>query len=119
MIGFNNLYYIYNWLRLINLLFCIPEVATVSSGSVKAGAWGREVSCGLALIPVVTAETKAGGEEVVLGEAGGSSDLVGRRHGLHSYLHPDLSFLSLLTLPYGGGKLESVRHRSSEKPLTA
>jgi len=91
-------------------------VATVSSGSVKAGAWGGGVSCGLAL---VTAEAKVEGEEVVPGEAGGSSDLIGRRHGLHSYPHPNLSFLSLLTLPYGGGKLGSVRHRSSEKPSTA
>lgn len=104
----------------MNLIFCVPEVATVSSGSVKAGAWVGGVSCDLALDPVVTAEAKAGGEEAVPGEAGDSSDFVGRRHGLYPYPHPNLSFLSLLILPYGGGRrLGSVRHRSPEEPSTA
>lgn len=98
----------------------IPGVATVSSESVEAGAWGGGVNGGLALVPVVAAEAEAaavaiaggGGEEVGPGEAGGSRDFGWKRRDLH--LHPRLhSLLSLLLRPvsslHGGGELGSDR----------
>lgn len=85
-------------------------MATVSSESVEAGAWGRGVSCGLALVPVVAQEQEAaavataGGEEeeeeVGPGEAGErrSRDFGRRRRALHP--HPQLLHLLLpLLLP--------------------
>lgn len=101
-------------------------MATVSSGSIEVGARGGEVSCGLALVPVVAAEaeaaavTKAEGEEVGPGEAGGSPDFVRRRRKFHSYPHFHLSpvFL-LLTLPYGSDKFGGVHHRPPNTLLTA
>jgi len=99
-------------------------VATVSSGSVEVGARGGEVSCGLALVPVVAAEAeaaavaKAGGEEVGPGEAGGSPDFV-RRRKFYPYPHFHLSsFLLPLTLPYES-KFGGVRHRLTETLSTA
>lgn len=102
-------------------------MATVSSGSVEAGVWGGEVSCGLALIPVVAAEAeaakaiaKAGGEEVGPGKAAGSSDFVGRRCESHPHSHFHLPLLLLpRILPYGSGTFGSVRQRPAEGPSTA
>ena len=97
-----------------------PEVATVSLGSVEAGVCGGEVSCGLALIPVVVAEAEAAkaiakavvGEEVGPGEAAGSSDFVRRRCKLHPHSHFHLPLLrSPRILPYGSDKFGSVRQR--------
>ncbi|TGZ33065.1 Guanine nucleotide-binding protein G(I)/G(S)/G(T) subunit beta-1 [Temnothorax longispinosus] len=95
------------------------QVATVSSGSIEVGARGGEVSCGLALVVAAEAEaaavTKAGGEEVGPGEAGGSPDLFRRRRKFypcpHFYLSP---FLLPLTLPYGNimNELESLRQEA-------
>lgn len=105
---------------------CVSGVATVSSGSVEVGARGGEVSCGLALVPVVAAEAeaaavaKAGGEEVGPGEAGGSPDFVRRRRKFYPYSHFHLSSsLLLFTLPYESGKFGGVRHRSPETLSTA
>lgn len=104
----------------------VPGVATVSSGSVEIGARGGEVSCGLALVPVVAAEAeaaavaKAGGEEVGPGEAGGSPDFVRKRRKFHPYPRFHLPLLPLLlTLPYGSDKFGGVRHRPPETLSTA
>ncbi|EZA61483.1 hypothetical protein X777_07816 [Ooceraea biroi] len=114
--------------QLIDLKFHVAGVATVSLGSVEAGAWGGEVSCGLALVPVVAAEAEAAaavqaeGEEVGPGEAGGSRDFVWWRRDLHYHPHLHLPLSRSLinfSLPYGGGKLESVRHRPPEELSTA
>lgn len=101
-------------------------MATVSSGSVEVGARGGEVSCGLALVPVVAAEAeaatvaKAGGEEVGPGEAGGSPDFVGRRRKFYPYPPFRLSLVPLpLTLPYESGKFRGVRRRPPETLSTA
>ncbi|OAD54983.1 hypothetical protein WN48_05863 [Eufriesea mexicana] len=77
-------------------------VATVSLGGVKAGAWGGRVSGGLALVPVVAAET----------EAATATD---QREGLEKTsatrwrrrFERLLVLLSTLPVP-GGGKLEDV-----------
>lgn len=107
-------------------MFCASEVATVSSGSIEVGARGGEVSCGLAVVPVVAAEaeaaavTKAGGEEVGPGEAGGSPDFVRRRRKFHS--HPRFHsppFILPLTLPYGSDKFGGVRRRPPKALSTA
>lgn len=98
-------------------------MATVSSESVEAGAWGGGVNGGPALVPVVAAEAEAaalaaiaggGGEEVGPGEAGGSRDFGRKRRDLH--LHPHLRPLLPLLLPlrpvpplHGGGELGSGR----------
>lgn len=106
----------------------VPEVATVSSGSVEAGVWGGGVSCGLALIPVVAAEAEAakaiakaaGGEEVGPGEVAGSPDSVGTRCERHPHFHLHLPLLlSPRTLPYGSGKFVSVRQRPPGELSTA
>lgn len=101
-------------------------MATVSSGSIEVGARGGEVSCGLALVPVVTAEaeaaavTKAEGEEVGPGEAGGSPDFVRRRRKFHPYSHFHLPPLLLpSTLSYGSDKFGGVRHRPPKTLSTA
>lgn len=103
-----------------DLKYYVPEVATVSLGSVEAGVCGGEVSCGLALIPVVVAEAEAAkaiakavvGEEVGPGEAAGSSDFVRRRCKLHPHSHFHLPLLrSPRILAYGSDKLGSVRQR--------
>lgn len=107
-------------------LFCASEVATVSLGSLEVGARDGEVSCGLALVPVVAAEaeaaavTKARGEEVGPGEAGGSPDFVRRRRKFHPYPHFHLSpFFPPLTLLYGSDKFGGVHHRPPKALLTA
>jgi hypothetical protein len=109
-----------------NPIFHVAGVATVSSESVEAGAWGGEVSCGLALVPVVAAEAEAAAaaedEEVEPRQAGGSRDFARWRRDLHPHPHFHLSLpLSLInfSLPYGGGELEGVRHRSPEKLSTS
>lgn len=80
-------------------------MATVSSESVEAGAWGRGVSYGLGLVPVVAVEKEAaavataGGEEVGPGEAGErlNRDFDRRRRALHP--RPYLLHLLLPLLP--------------------
>jgi len=106
-------------------MFHVAGVATVSSESVEAGAWGGEVSRGLALVPVVAAEAEAAAaarvEEVGRRQAG-SRDFARWRRNLHPHPHLHLSLpLSLInfSLPYGGGELEVVRHRSPEKLSTS
>lgn len=91
-------------------------MATVSSESIKVGARGGEVSCGLALVPAeaeAARVTKARGEEVGPGEAGGRPDFVRGRRKFHPYPHFHLSpIFLLLTLPYGSDKFGGgVRHR--------
>ena len=79
-------------------------MATVSLGAVEAGARGGRVSGGLALVPVVTAETEAvttADQREGLGEAGGTF----WRRRLDLLL---LVLLPLLPVP-GGGKLEEPR----------
>lgn len=111
-----------NQLWLTDLTFYVSEVATVSSGSIKVGARGGEVSCGLALVPAeaeAARVTRAGSEEVGPGEAGGSPDFVRRRRKFHPYPHFHLSpFFLLLTLPYGSDKFGGVRHRPPPETLS-
>lgn len=89
----------------------------------EVGARGGEVSCGLVLVPAVTAEaeatavTKAGGEEV---GPGGSPDFVRKRRKFHPYPYFHLPhFLFLLTLPYGSDKFGGVCHRPLKVLSTA
>lgn len=96
-------------------------MATVSSESVEAGAWGGGINGGPALVPVVAAEAEAaavviageGGEEVGPGEAGGSRDFGRKRHDLHPHphLHSLLPLHLLLLVPslHGGGELGNDR----------
>ncbi|KAL0123168.1 hypothetical protein PUN28_007652 [Cardiocondyla obscurior] len=100
-------------------------VATVSPGSIKVSARSGEVCCSLGLVTVVTAETeaaavtKARGEEVGPGEAGGL-DFVKRRRKFHPcYRHRSPRFLLPLDSPYESDKLGGVRHRPSKAVSTA
>lgn len=90
-------------------MILVSGVATVSLGGVEAGAWGGRVSGGLALVPVVAAET----------EAATATD---QREGLEKTsatrwrrrYHRFLVLLSSLPVP-GGGKLEEDVHWPPEE----
>ena len=90
-------------------------MATVSLGAVEAGARGGRVSGGLALVPVVTAETEAvttADQREGLGEAGGTF-WRRRLDLLLLVLHPPL-----VPVP-GGGKLEEEPRWPPEEASTA
>lgn len=78
-------------------------------GSIEVGARGGEVSRGLALVLVVAAEVKAGGEEVGSGEAGDSPNFIKSRHKFHSYPSPTFypsPFSSLFILSHRSDKFQ-------------
>ena len=91
-------------------MILVSGVATVSLGSVEAGAWGGRVSGGLALVPVVAAETEAAtatDQRKRLEKAG---------HWKKRFDHL-LVLLSTLPVP-GGGRLDDI-YWPSEKTSTA
>lgn len=92
-------------------MILLSGVATVSLGGIEAGAWGGRVSGGLALVPVVAAETEAAtatDQRERLGKAGATR---WRRK------FDPLLFSTFPTIP-GGGKFESV-YLPSKKASTA
>lgn len=78
-------------------------MATVSLGGVEAGAWGGRVSGGLALVPVVAAETEA----ATATDQRGGLEKAGGTHWKRRFDRFPLVPLSTLSVP-GGGKLEDI-----------